>query len=123
VADRKPKWPLKELKAAAESVGIELGKARALDVLLVHVDTMADAIRLTEQLIASLEEVHFVGTKVLDPPLAGEYDEYVRPLTDSLVQNFALDPGDWYLGLKFRGADVSVFCISVHPSTKPGGKR
>ena len=96
---------------------VQLGGSRARDVVFNLLPTYAETVRFSEALIASLRPEHYVGTKTLDdPPYPGEYDEYCLPLPAELVDEFELEPGDWYVA--FKETRNGIYCISMHPSTK-----
>lgn len=111
---RKPIFDLAQVTAAAKEGRVNLGKQRARDILLQHLDGMLACIEFACAVVLALKPTDFNVTKDLEGVL---YDEYGIRLSHELLEQFGLDIEAWYVKLTVRegswGGDV--FCLSLHP--------
>jgi hypothetical protein len=113
--ERKPAFfDLARVAAAAREGRVNLGKKRASEILLQHLDGLVACIDFACAVVLALKSTDFNVTKDME---GGLYDEYGIRLSEGLLEKFGLDVETWYVKLTIREGSwgEEVFCLSLHP--------
>lgn len=123
-----PKYPLDRVVAVAVDGGeLLLGETRARRIVADYVEGLVEAERFARAVVAGPRREHFEATIELpDPPYRGQFDAYITPLSEELVERHGLEHvRTWYVKLKLVESDDgdSVVCVSLHPPEQPSKKQ